>query len=87
MQIGGSCRSKLNDVHFYQILFYVFNTTKEREQKLNAQYMLLKLLGQIAGRKNEFDSVVFTIKEGNRLMQSIHFIGVASIIGKGRRDL
>ncbi|AGK88049.1 hypothetical protein PBP180_0034 [Bacillus phage PBP180] len=48
--------------------------------------MLLKLLGQIAGRKNEFDSVVFTIKEGNRPMQSIHFIGVASIIGKGRRD-
>lgn len=53
----------------------MFNTTKEREQKLNAQYMLLKLLGQIAG-----------IKEGNRPMQSIHFIGVASIIGKGRRD-
>ncbi|ABV63400.1 hypothetical protein H8G95_17635 [Bacillus pumilus] len=23
-------------VHFYWILFYVFNTTKEREQKLNA---------------------------------------------------
>ncbi|MFJ7163440.1 hypothetical protein ACIQT5_16625 [Bacillus safensis] len=44
---------------------------------------VVEIIGSIAGGKVGFDSVVFTLKEGFRPMQSTHFIGVASSMGKG----
>ncbi|GLF91881.1 hypothetical protein Saga11_31400 [Bacillus safensis] len=44
---------------------------------------VVEIVGSITGGKVGFDSVVFTLKEGFRPMQSTHFIGVASSIGKG----
>lgn len=44
---------------------------------------VVELIGSIAGGKVGFDSVVFTLPEGFRPVQSTHFIGVASSVGKG----
>ncbi|MGQ8946307.1 pyocin knob domain-containing protein [Bacillus altitudinis] len=43
---------------------------------------VVEIIGSITGGKVGFDSVAFTLKEGFRPMQSTHFIGVASSIGK-----
>ena len=44
---------------------------------------VVELIGSIAGGKLGFDAVVFTLPEGFRPLQSTHFIGVASSVGKG----
>lgn len=43
---------------------------------------VVEIIGSITGGKVGFDSVAFTLKEGFRPIQSTHFIGVASSIGK-----
>ncbi|WP_426457771.1 pyocin knob domain-containing protein [Bacillus altitudinis] len=44
---------------------------------------VVEIIGSITGGKVGFESVVFTLEEGFRPLQSTHFIGVASSVGKG----